>query len=172
MQDVAQRCRRLGKLDEWFRAIRVTPHAQYVVERTDQGYGDGRKNSARYRQQVRCENQLRRRAPRLERRAHFFEVAVTIADAVGSEVIRNFGEEQFSFRRVSRARHTTRRVSNDRRAVGDQLMLNERRKREQDRSWITTRIRDHICVADDLTIELGEAIGYAFASIARSQIGR
>src|SRR5438045_1862280 len=112
------------------------------------------------------------RAPRVERRAHFLEMPVRITNTVGPKVFSNFGEQQLAFWRIARARHTARRIGDNRRTVGNQPGADEGRERKEDRSWVASRIRDEVRVENGLTIELGEAIGYPFASVAGSQISR
>src|ERR1044071_7755009 len=121
---------------------------------------------------MRCEDQVGTRSPLVERCPHFLEMSVTVADAVGTEVIRNFGKKKLALWRISGTRHATRCVGDDRSILGNQPGPDERSEREQDRSRIAPGIRDHVCVANDLTIELGETIGYPFTPVARSQISR
>ena len=108
----------------------------------------------------------------LERRAHLLRVPVRVADAVRAIVLGDFGEQQLALRRIPGAGHAARRVGDDRRALGDEAALEQRRERDEDRRRIAPGIRDELGAGDQRPIQLSESVGDPFAPVARTEVGR
>src|SRR5438045_3597382 len=83
---------------------------------------------------------------------------LSMADAVRPIIAGNFGEEHFTFRRVSGTGHAAGRVGDDLSARRDEAGADERRNREKDRGRIAARIRDDRRGIDSRAVELGHAV--------------
>src|SRR5688572_19710801 len=100
MHDVLERRRVLRQLEERLVRERVEPEGRWIRQRLLELDGDGRKNSARHGQEVWSEYQVGIRPPRRERRAHFIEVAMSIADPVRPKVAGDLTEQQLALGRI------------------------------------------------------------------------
>ena len=149
------------------------PEIERVIELLLQSHDYRRKNSARDRKQVRCEDQIVVCADIAQYGTHLSEMPMIVADSIRTEILADFSEEQIGPRSVAGTCDAAGRIRGDRRALLDQAFARERCKREKYRGRVAARVRDDVGASNLVSARarLGRKERLSRSSRARGQAG-
>src|SRR6185436_9302460 len=83
----------------------------------------------------------------------------------------DFAKEQLALRRIARTGDSAGGVDHDGRVRGDEVLLDERSERDENRRRIATRIRHELCAGDDGAGQLGKTIGDTLTAVPWTEVG-
>jgi hypothetical protein len=163
---------RVGDFNERLVGVPRAVERDGIGERRAQGHRHGRQNATRRGQEMRREEQVHVGVQHRCGRAHFVQVAMCVAYAVRTKVLRDLPVEQIEACGEPRSSDTARGTDVDGGPRGNEIGFEQRQEREQRGGGIAAGVRHQLRPTHGVALPFRESVRNAIAvAIANTMIG-